>query len=196
MPREERSKNEVDIRIAYTLEEATHRVTRGEVDVRGATVVVDNLTNDARGTRQRPAATPEEMVKRVDRLRRELLEAGAERVVIAEVKPMQQVDVRPHNRMLHHYLCAQGRGGYGVSTQIRMSWLRHDGFHIGKEFDSVVDKTYACALMGIPVPCPTPVADFEPFFVRRRREAEWPTVGRAYAQMVRATEGQNLIHGW
>ena len=82
--------------------------------------------------------------------------ARAEAVIVAEVKPMRHVDVRQHNRSLHNYLRAQGRSGYSVQMQIRMDYLRHDGFHIGKLFESVVDKTYACALMGILVPNPTP----------------------------------------
>ena len=55
--------------------------------------------------------------------------------------------------------------GYSVQTQIQMDYLRHDGFHISKQFESVVDKTYACALMGVPVPNPTPVANFEPDYI-------------------------------
>ena len=196
MPEGERDGYEINVCTAYTLDEAYHRVNRGEVDVRGATVVVDNVTNDVRGTRQRPATTPEETVIKVDRLRKGLLAAGAEAVVVAEIKPMQQVDVRPHNKGLHYYLRAQGRSGYGVQTQIRMNCLRHDGFHVGSQFDSVIDKTYACALLGVPVPCPTPVNDFEPDHIRRRRELEWPTLGGASSQMVRTNEGQTRIHGW
>ena len=194
MPREERD-CEIEVCTAYTLEEAFHRVSRGEVDVRGATVIVDNITNDVRGTRQRPAMTPEETTIRVDQLRQRLLTAGAEAVVVAEVKPMQHTDVRPYNRYLHHYLRAQGQSGYGVQTQIRMEYLRPDGFHIRGQFDSVVDKTYACALLGVPVPNPTPVDNFEPDHVRRQRNIEWPVLNRANAQMVR-TEGRNPVHGW
>ena len=196
MPREERDSYKIDVQVAYTLDEAYHRVSRGELDVRGARVIIDNVTNDVRGTRQRPAATPEQTVFRVDRLRKGLLAAGAEAVVVAQVKPMQNVDVRLHNQSLDEYLRAQGRGGYGIETQIRMSYLRHDGFHIGRQFDSVVDKTYACALLGVRVPCPTPIDDFEPDNVRRRREREYPALGHANAQMVRMYEGQNRIHGW
>ena len=183
------------MRVAYTLEEAYHRVARGEVDVRGATVVMDNLTNDVRGTRQRKSATPEETVFRVEKLRMKLLEAGANAVVIAEIKPMQQVDVRPHNRKLHYYLRSLDGNNYGVCTQIRMNHLRNDGFHVRNEFDSVIDKTYACAIQGIPVPCPTPTTDFEPDFVRRQRYAEFPLIHDTYAQSVRTYEGQNVNYG-
>ena len=194
MPREVREDYEIAICVAYTLEEAFHRVSRGEIDVRGATVIVDNITNDVRGTRQRPATTPEETTFRVDRLRKKLLAVGAEAVIIAEIKPMQHVDVRPHNHYLHNYLQAQGEDG--IRTQIRMNYLRHDGFHVGRQFDSLVDKTYACALLGVPVPCPTPIDDFEPDHVRRRRDIDWPVMKSANAQMVRTNEGQNRVHGW
>ena len=199
MPREERDHYQIDVHIAYTQEEAFHRVTKGEIDVRGAIVVVDNITNDIRGMRQRPAATPEEVVYQVDRLRKGLLAAGAEAVIVAEVKPMQPVDVRPHNRHLNNYLralCAQGENVYGVMTQIRMNFLRQDGFHVGRQYDSVIDKTYACAIRGVPVPCPTPVDDFEPDHVRRRRYLDWPRVGDANAQTagIRAGQANAQIH--
>ena len=121
-----------------------------------------------------------------------LLEAGANAVVIAEIKPMQQVDVRPHNRKLHYYLRSLDGNNYGVCTQIRMNHLRNDGFHVRREFDSVIDKTYACAILGIPVPCPTPTIDFEPEFVRRQRYAEFPSIHDTYAQSVRTSRGQNM----
>ena len=197
IPREERAGHEIDICVAYTQEEAFCRVARGEVDVRGATVIIDNITNDVRGTHQRAGTTPAETVIRVDLLRKKLREMGAEAVVVAEVKPMQVVDVRPHNKYLHEYLRAQGGSGYGVETQIRMEYLRPDGFHIRNEFDTVIDKTYACALLGVPVASPTPTENFEPYFVRRRRDAEWPRiVDGAYAQSRGSNEGHARIHGW
>ena len=196
LPREEKDEYEIEVCVAYTLEEAFYRVARGDVDVREATVVIDNITNDVRGTQQKPAATPEDTVFRVDKLRRKLLEAGAKAVVVAEIKPMQWVDVRPHNRRLHYYLLSQGRDGHGISTQIRMNFLRNDGFHVRREFDYVIDGTYACAILGVPVPYPTPTTDFEPEFVRRQRHTEWPLINDAYAQSVRTYEGQNRIRGW
>ena len=50
-------------------------VLRGKADVRGAIVVIDNLTNDVRGTWRRAAATPEELVRRVDISRGDLRQA-------------------------------------------------------------------------------------------------------------------------
>ena len=49
MPREEGEGVEIEITAVYTLDGAFYCVERGECDVRGATVVVDSLTNDVRG---------------------------------------------------------------------------------------------------------------------------------------------------
>ena len=114
--------------------------------------------------------------------------SAAEAVVICQIKPMRMMDVRPHNAMLHEYLLGLGGTGYGCRTQIRMEFLKKDGFHILPQFDSVLDRTYACGLMNVPVPCPTPDDDFTPDLVRRRNEVEWPRlVGRA--------DGRGAIHG-
>ena len=95
------------------------------------------------------------------------------------------------------HLLAQGGSGYGISTQIRMEYLRPDGFHIKNKFDTVIDKNYACALLGVPVASPTPIENFEPDFVRRRRDVEWPRIsGGAYAQSRGFNEGHAGIHGW
>ena len=50
------------------------------------------------------------------------------------------------------------------------------------------ERTYACALLGIPVPCPTPFDQFVPENVRRSWEREWPEIGG----------GRRLTadHGW
>ena len=72
MPRETRGAYLIENKVAYTLDEAFHRVGRGEVEVAGAVVVIDNTTNDIRGTHKKPAATPEELVFRVGRLRERL----------------------------------------------------------------------------------------------------------------------------
>ena len=95
---------------------------------------------------------------------------------------MEAVDVSPYNLRLHQYLRAEsqnGRGGYGCKTQIRLEFLRHDGYHIRPQYDSVVDQTYACAMLGKNVPCPTPDNEFIPTHARRRWEREWPSLGGA-----------------
>ena len=58
-----------------------------------------------------------------------------------------------------------------------MDYLKADGFHIRPEFVSVIDRTYACAFLGIPVPYPTPFDEFVPASVRQRWEVEWPRLG-------------------
>ena len=147
------------------------------IDVKDATVVVDALTNDVRGTRSRPSATPQQLVGRVDRLRKTLMQAGASAVIICQLKPMQIVDVTPFNCQLNDYLKREqleGRKGFGCRTQIRLDFLRNNGFHVRPEYDSVVDRTYACAFLGIPVPNPTPWEACVPESVRRKWESEWP----------------------
>ena len=181
----------------YTTEEAIQRVRRLDIDVCNAKVVVDVLTNDVRGTRQRPAASPEELVERVDRLRRNLLAAGADGIVICQLKPMEVVDVTPYISVVHDYLQAQGGTGYGTSTQIRRNFLKPDGFHIQPQFAGVIDRTYACALMGIHVPDPTPWEDFAPDFARRRRNIDWPKLVRSGGGGQRGVfEGPQMHHGW
>ena len=187
--------NDLKLFTAYTTEEAIRRVGDNDIDVRSATVVVDNLTNDARGTRQRPAVSPEELIQRVDQLRRRLREAGAADVVVCEIKPMEVLDVSPYNRALHHYL--RTVGGFGCQTQIRRSFLQRDGYHIQHQFDSVLDKTYAYALMGLYVPRPTPVEDFLPEHARRRREIEWPRLAGGGDRVGQRGGGGTLnVHGW
>ena len=110
---------------AYTLEEAYHRVRRGEIDVNGAVVVLDNITNDVRGTQRRTAATPEEVVFKIDKLHRALRAAGAEDIITCQIKPMLFVDVTPYNSALEDYLLSQGGRGYGCLTQIRPDFLQN-----------------------------------------------------------------------
>ena len=173
IPPDQRDAYEIKVETAYTLQEASDRVARGQIDVRGAGVVIDNLTNDVRGSRMNAAATPEELIHRVGRLRRGVVAAGAAAVVQCQVKPMQIVDVTLHNTLMDNYLRAQP-GGYGCRTQVRMEHLKHDGFHVKPQFDSIIDRGYACAILGLEVPCPTPMENFIPDFVKRRRDAEWP----------------------
>ena len=140
-------------------------------------MIIDSITNDVRGTHHRRRATPDEVVSRVDQLRRRLKAAGAVGAIECAVKPMQLVDVSPYNYLLNQYLGAQEGDGYGCQTQIRLDYLKADGFHIRPQFDPIVDKTYACAIMGVNVPCPTPERDFVPDHIRRQREKDWPGPG-------------------
>ena len=177
IPKERRKEIDIEVVVAYTLEEAYRRINRGELSVEGAVVLVDDLTNDVRGTRHRPSVSPLQLVRLVDILRRKIMAAGAAAVIVCQLKPMETVDVTPYNTQLNCYLLRErerGREGYGCRTQIRMSFLKTDGFHIKPEFSSVIDRTYACAFLGMEVPDPTPWDDFTPIAVRRRWEKEWP----------------------
>ena len=167
---------------------ASNQVDRGGLNVRGATVIIDNLTNDARGTQARPALTPRKLVDSVARLRQKLILAGASSVVVCQLKPMQVTDVTPYNEAISDFLQPL-KGGYGCRTQIRLNYLRNDGFHIQPMYDSIIDRTYACAIRGVPVPCPTPFDEFVPDRMRRRWELEWARIGNGV--------GQNANrHGW
>ena len=178
---------DISVVVAYTTEEAARLVGSGKLNVRGATGIVDNLTNDIRGTRLRPAVSPPELVRNVDRLRGRLKSEGATDVVVCQAKPMQTADVTPHNQQLSEYLRGQVRG-YGCRTQIRLEYLKSDGFHIRPQFDSVIDKTYACAIRGVSVPSPTPPNEFVPISVRRRWESDWPRISGGITS--------NRNHGW
>ena len=140
---------------------------------------------------------PDEVLFRVNRLRVTLLSAGAAAVVVCEVKPMHMIDVTPYNSLIHNYLKAQGGNGYGCETQIRLDFLKNDGFHVRPQFDPVIDRTYACAVLGIPVPNPTPRNGFTPAHIRRQWESEWPEVGgRGGSRVMGGFEGPNRNHGW
>ena len=194
IPREERGKyKDITVQVAYTTDEAVRRVGE-DIDVRNAVVVVDCLTNDVRGTRQRPAASPAQLVQRVDRLRKRPLAAGAAAIVVCQVKPMEVCDVRPHSEAIHEYLKSAGPNIYGSRTQIRRHFLQKDGFHIRPQFDGILDRTYACAIMGEYVPCPTPAEDFVPEFARRN----FPRLPGAYDRWDQREGGGNRmnVHGW
>ena len=160
---------------------ASNQLDRGGLNVRGATVIIDNLTNDARGTQARPAMTPRELVDSMAKLRQKLITAGASSVVVCQLKPMQVTDVTPFNDAISDFLRPL-RDGYGCRTQIRLNYLRNDGFHIQPMYDSIIDKTYACAIQGVPVPCPTPFDEFIPDRMRRRWESQWPRIGNGVGQ--------------
>ena len=196
LPREEK---DVDIRIEipYTIEQAYHQVGNGAVDVSGATVIIDLLTNDIRGNSRCPAASPEQLVWRVDQLRGRLREAGAVASVVCQAKPMEVADVTPYNSLLHEHLQAQGGQGFGSRTQVRREFLERDGYHVKPGFLPVICGAYASAILGWPVPNPTPWEEFAPDYVRRRLGAEWPSLGRgnAWGQGGRF-EGPRMNYVW
>ena len=177
IPKEEQEGYEIEVKVAYTLEDLRAKMDHEGWDVKDAVTIVDTLTNNIRNTPSRPANSPHELVAELAKTRKKLYEAGAAQVVTCEIKPMTIVDVRPYNNTLHDYLCQQPDEGLGCRTQIRMSDLKGNGFHVLPECVTILDRTYACAIRGVPVPCPTPFDDLVPPFVRRNWEAEWPRLG-------------------
>ena len=185
MAREEQEKYDVELVTAYTLEEAIRRVERREINIVGAKVIIDNLTNDVRGTRARPAITPHDLIRLVDQLRWRVMEGGAVGVVVCQVKPMMTVDVTPHNSLLDEYLRTEGRrgrGGFGCRTQVTLETLKPDGYHVMPQYEGVIERTYVYAILGIHVPCPTAIDQFIPPQLRRRRDIEWPKLGGSRTQ--------------
>ena len=77
IPREERGDYDISVVVAHTLDTATRRVLSGEIDVSGAIVIVDNLTNDVRGSWQQKACTPEELLWKLNGLKEAMSNADA-----------------------------------------------------------------------------------------------------------------------
>ena len=77
----------IKVAVAYTTDEAYQRMTRRPIDVGDAAVIIDNLTNNIRGTRVRPALSPNKLLQRVDQLREKLRIEGAFLVEVFQVKP-------------------------------------------------------------------------------------------------------------
>ena len=156
------------------MEDAFKRIRRGHLDVSGRIVILDNLTNNVRGGKKHAPDSPDEFIAKVDELRHMILGRGARDLRVMQIKPMRYVDVRPYNERLHHYLLDCPDPTYGCRTQIRMNFLKADGFHIHPMYYSVLDRTYACALLAVEVPCPTPDDDYVPMEVRRNYQRDWP----------------------
>ena len=95
MPREVRDGLQIEVDVAFTTEEATRHVDRGAINVSGAVVVINTLTNEVRGTRLRPVLYAQEMVRGVDKLGGRLRMAGAAAAIVCQLKPMQILDVMP-----------------------------------------------------------------------------------------------------
>ena len=182
MPNEERD-CEIEVVTAYTMEQAFHMVRRKEVVVEGKIVILDNVTNDVRKARE-----PLEVARRMGRVLDALEEAEATAVVAVEIKPMRHINVIPHNESLHHLLVAR-RGVYGCHTQIRMEDLTHDGFHVKRDCAGIVDRTFAYAMMGNPVPRPSKKEDFVHPDQWRSAE-EYPEI------RVRQDRRAHPTHGW
>ena len=187
MPENKRDDYDVIKVVAYRIEDAKGIVEKGELSVDGAIVVLDCLGNDARDTRQAPKLSPDEHVKKLDELRKKLWEKGAANIVVCSVKPTQRADVSQYADRVHRYLQSMREedGGHGIHSQVRLKHLRGDGLHLQPRFFYVLQKTYACAILGINVPNPTPLESFTPDHVRLAFRREWPAV-----------RASNMNHGW
>ena len=188
VPKEESEGLEIEVVVAYTMEEAFHRIRRGEIEVEGKVVVVDNVTNDVRKVRE-----PWEVTRRVGKLLDVLEKAAA--VVVVQVKPIRSLDVTDFNKAIHR-LCVSREGVFGCHTQITMRDLASDGFHVSPHCGDIVDKTYACAILGKPVPCPTPPEGFFHPWQSAAYEQEWPRVDENKSKQGGQERVRNAIHGW
>ena len=90
---------------------------------------------------------------------------------------MQHIDVVPFNARIHA-LIGSTEGVEGSSTQIRPEYLLGDGYHIAPRCVSVLDRQYACAMVGRAVPCPFFDSAIYNRMMARWAEREWPPVGR------------------
>ena len=119
------------------------------------------------------------------------LDSAAATVVI-EIKPIRHLDVTPFNRTIHD-LCKPRQKVFGCRTQVTMRDLGRDGFHVSPYCADVIDKTFACALLGIPVPNPTL---FQDFFHPEQTEGyrhEFPRISETDRS---GRGGVTTIHGW
>ena len=76
MPLAERGAYDINIAVAYTLDQAIQRMDWGAIDVRDPVTIIDNLTNDVRGRKLRSSLTPEDFIRGVNQLRASVMRAG------------------------------------------------------------------------------------------------------------------------
>jgi hypothetical protein len=175
------------VEVIYTLMEAYGKLGRGSLKVEGEAVLLEVSTNDVRGTERVLQTWPHEVAGRFERVARLLLEKGAVGVCVCEVKPMNYMDVATYSNAIHSAslrMRAQGHQVQGMQTQTGVSHLKKDGFHILPSFSGVLDRTYPCAVIGVPVLCPTPSWDR---YQNPRLKDRWPTP--------REVQGQENSHG-
>ena len=174
IPRGKRCGNRIRVHTTYTLFEAFEKMRDGKIKVEGSRLVIDVATNDVRGTRGQPRTTPEEFVEKVGKVVSIAKEKGVKGVVVCEVKPMRIMDVTPFSKLLHQR-CTANKIGW-CQTQIGVRNLKEDGYHILPSFLQVLDATYACAVLGVPVPHPTPTHQKWRYPLPLMQQ-EWPRVG-------------------
>ena len=113
--------------------------------------------------------------------------------VVLQTKPIRHLNVTPFNDMIHK-LCVSRQRVFGCHTQIRMRDLARDGYHVAPYCMDVIDKTYACAILGKPVPCPTPDEDFSHHEQTVEYRKNFPRLGGADKRG--QDSDRNAIHGW
>jgi hypothetical protein len=174
---------------------AYHKIRRREIEVEGKVVVVDNVTND---NDIRKVRDPWEVARRLGKVLEVCGEAAA--VVVMEAKHIRHLDVTMFNEAFHK-LCVPRKNVFGCHTQVKMRDLGRDGYHVSPHCVDILDKTYACSILGIPVPCPTQARDFFHPMQNREYEAAWPRIrenggGRMRREDQEGTRSSNAIHGW
>ena len=122
----------------------------------------------------------------MDRLRQRLKLAGAASIVVCELKPMQVTDVTPFNKELSNYLRMQP-DGFGCRTQIRMNFLKSDGFIYSLCMTLSSIGRMHVQYWAYMSPVPPPLMNLS-VHIRRKWETEWPRVGGQVGQM--------RVHGW
>ena len=127
--------------------------------------------------------TPEEGGDRVGRVVATIKEKGARGVAVCEVKPMSLLDVTPFSDLLRRR-CLESKIGW-CQTQLEIANLKEDGFHILPPFLRVLDASYACAVMGVPVPHPTPAYRK---WRHHKLQGEWPQLERGRMNVWRRRE--------
>jgi hypothetical protein len=157
---------------AYTLFEVFDKVQSGKMKVDGARVILDVTTNDVRGIRGLPRVTPEEIAGRVGRVVATLKEKGAKGVTVCEIKPMTTMDVTPYSELIRRR-CQEKKINW-CQTQFEVAHMREDGYHILPSSLKILDATYACAVVGVHVPHPTPAYRK---WRHQLQQQEWPHIG-------------------
>jgi hypothetical protein len=121
-----------------------------------------------------------------------LAKSGCEWVVICEGKPMRHMDVAPYSHALH--LKSLEKGTFGCRNQIREKDLGNDGFHLKRSSLSILEKTYACAVLGVPVPCLAPPGLEWRQRQRQFYEEEWPMTENVWDARMRRRKEQRGEH--
>jgi hypothetical protein len=93
IPRNQRESYDITVVVAYTIRDALHKVRGGGIETEGATGIIDNLTNEIRGTRAQQQTNPEEVALRLRQMVGTMRRPKA--LVVCEPKPMLAMDVTP-----------------------------------------------------------------------------------------------------